>query len=302
MINARRVASIDSRDRGRRPSSIAFIIGCGRSGTTVLGDILASHPSIRYLFEPTYLWNAITPLTDCGNLFGSGNGHVILDEEDVTEGIRDRFLNVVHSLRVSKDGLIVEKTPHNAMRIGFLRGLAPRAKYIHIYRDGVEVAASIARLAISNSYRIAFRPAHNQWWGTHHSKWTVLAEEGARRDYFPSEVPLLEDDFQRGAYEWLVSLLEVDRWRSALGPALLDLSYPELIRQPAEAICRICDHLGLPCSAGWIATAGAMIAQQPQVPLPALTLPPRMCEAFNRYQRVFGFSNRALSAEGPDQP
>ncbi len=29
-----------------------FVIGCGRSGTTFLGDVLGSHPKSAYMFEP----------------------------------------------------------------------------------------------------------------------------------------------------------------------------------------------------------------------------------------------------------
>jgi hypothetical protein len=41
-----------------------FIIGCGRSGTTILGQVLSAHPEVYYLFEPYHLWAAIDPMTD----------------------------------------------------------------------------------------------------------------------------------------------------------------------------------------------------------------------------------------------
>ncbi len=48
---------------------VVFLIGCGRSGTTILGKLFALHPQVHYLFEPYHLWAAIDPATDCINLY-----------------------------------------------------------------------------------------------------------------------------------------------------------------------------------------------------------------------------------------
>jgi hypothetical protein len=41
-----------------------FIIGCGRSGTTILGATLAQHQLVTYLNEPCHLWFSAYPETD----------------------------------------------------------------------------------------------------------------------------------------------------------------------------------------------------------------------------------------------
>ena len=38
-----------------------FIIGCGRSGTTLLGELFAMHPGVSYICERYDLWAAIHP-------------------------------------------------------------------------------------------------------------------------------------------------------------------------------------------------------------------------------------------------
>ena len=54
--------SDDFRELGRRliPRPV-FLLGCARSGTSILGEALATHPEIAYLFEASFLWNAISP-------------------------------------------------------------------------------------------------------------------------------------------------------------------------------------------------------------------------------------------------
>ena len=41
-----------------------FIIGCGRSGTTILGNTLSNHPKIKYLNERRDLWHKAYPEFD----------------------------------------------------------------------------------------------------------------------------------------------------------------------------------------------------------------------------------------------
>jgi adenosyl cobinamide kinase/adenosyl cobinamide phosphate guanylyltransferase len=33
-----------------------FIIGCARSGTSILGELIASHPQVKYIFEASHVW------------------------------------------------------------------------------------------------------------------------------------------------------------------------------------------------------------------------------------------------------
>jgi hypothetical protein len=41
-----------------------FIVGCPRSGTTILGQILGQTPSFFYLNEPRYIWCHVRPELD----------------------------------------------------------------------------------------------------------------------------------------------------------------------------------------------------------------------------------------------
>ena len=143
---------------GRAP---IFIIGCGRSGTTLLGELLAGHPEFSYRYEPYHLWAAVDPITDFLHLYSRGEYHCLLDASSVTPTARLRFRRLISA----PSGLtLVEKSPHNALRIGYLDALVPGARFIHIVRDGIDAARSIEKVARVNR-RMAFRPSLNEWWG-----------------------------------------------------------------------------------------------------------------------------------------
>lgn len=275
--------------------SPTFVIGCGRSGTTILGNLLMQHPQVEYLFEPYHYWAAIEPCTDILNLYTQVKPRLLLDVEDVSEPVRVRFNRLfIRRRRGSKSRYLVEKTPLNAMRIGYLDALAPACKFVHIVRDGGDVSRSIANLSTSNTYRIAGKPALNQWWGVADVKWRTLRQEGAEAGYFRAEVGRIDDDqIGRGAYEWLVSLREVDRWRARLGDRLLEISYENLTLQPHDTLGSICSFLGIEAGTSWLEKSVTQLWQRRENRHPAIRLPSAMAEAFNVFQAQFGFETRA---------
>lgn len=110
-----------------------IIIGAPRSGTSVLGRILSKHPDLAYSNEPRMIWRY-------------GNDHLsdMLQPEharaEVKQYIREKFKKYV--LSQSKRRLL-EKTPSNSLRVGFVRAVFPECKIIHIVRNGFDSALSI---------------------------------------------------------------------------------------------------------------------------------------------------------------
>jgi hypothetical protein len=143
----------------------AFVTGCGRSGTTILGAVLGQHPELEYFFEPWHLWATVDPLNDVSNLFYRLEGRLLRDRDEASDEPRRRFRRLFIARGERSGKLVVEKTPQNAMRIGYLEALAPGARFIHIVRDGGDVCQSIVRAAAVTSYRIFGRPNYNKWWG-----------------------------------------------------------------------------------------------------------------------------------------
>jgi glycosyltransferase involved in cell wall biosynthesis len=274
----------------------AYLIGCGRSGTTVCGDVLRRHPEVHYFFEPYHLWAAIDPSIDVLNLHHTGSATLLLGPDRCTERSRRRFNRLLLDPTVkARAKLMVEKTPYNACRIGYLDALTPGCKFIHLVRDGVDVARSIDRLSRDRSYGIVGKGDLNRWWGRGGCKWTSLATDGSGANYFPDEIPLLQSYESKGAYEWLVSLGEIDRWRERLGNRLLEITYDELTANPRKTLVKISQFLGIAPNEKWLAASVGKIGAARKNKGDAVVLPPKMAEVFNREQERFKFVNRAVA-------
>jgi glycosyltransferase involved in cell wall biosynthesis len=295
-VAERRISSIKPDDGACAGVNSAYVIGCGRSGTTICGAVLKSHPDVHYFFEPYHLWATIDRVTDVLNLYHVGAALLSLDEEHCTDESKRRFQRLLlDPARRHGAGLMIEKTPYNACRIGYLNGLSPGCKFIHLVRDGVDVARSIDRLSRDQSYGILGKRNLNRWWGRAGCKWTALSSDGFAGNYFKDEIPLMLSYESKGAYEWLVSLAEIDRWRERLGNRLLEISYEELTDQPEKTLRLMCEFLSLPPNEKWLRTAVKRFDKPRHNYGVPLVLPPKMAEAFNNAQARFNFPNRAVA-------
>ncbi len=111
-----------------------IIIGAPRSGTSMLGRILSHHRDLAYLGEPRLTWK-----------YGNDGKSDMLRREDarprVIAHIRARFAQAVHEAGASR---LLEKTPSNSLRPAFVDAVFPDCQFVHILRDGVSSAVSIA--------------------------------------------------------------------------------------------------------------------------------------------------------------
>ncbi len=287
--SARRRAARGPADPPARPP--LFVVGCGRSGTTILGNLIGIHPGVTYLNEPYHLWAAIDPTLDLTNLHVRTQAtlfwtHAASDEE------RNRFLRLFGPL--GQRGLLVEKTPHNIYRVDWIRSVFPEARFVNIRRSGIEVVRSIDRIASTSTYRM-MRPDYNQWWGSHGCKWDALARECPGRGYRWNP-DRLTTSLDRGAYEWLTSLGEADRLATEVGDHWLDVDHPELCRDPRGVLTRICEHAGLEPEAEWLTRCEHEIVEKPAAAR-SVVLHDEIRHDFNRMQERFGFSGRGVAAD-----
>lgn len=121
-------------------SKVIFILGCPRSGTTLLQRVLSNHNQLFSLDREIALLSKKNIFKR--NLFG-------LSEVDNSElfdnsvDIVDYFQKGVHKLQaLNSQKIFVEKTPQNVLHIDFLIKHFPNSKIVNIYRDGRDAFCS----------------------------------------------------------------------------------------------------------------------------------------------------------------
>ena len=115
-----------------KPPIILF--GNFRSGTTLLQKLISLHPEVVSLYEPVGLWLYADP----------GRSHDEFDEKDATDKvkryIRNEFLKYQ---RQHGNRMIAEKTPHNILRIPYVRAIFPEAHFLYILRNPLSFVSSV---------------------------------------------------------------------------------------------------------------------------------------------------------------
>jgi len=230
----RYLQSLVTRQEISRP---IFIIGCGRSGTTLLGTVLSRHNRITYLNEPRDLWFGAYPQTDIWTSKACArNGKLVLTAEDTnsrqSRKLRRRFF--ARTMRTNRP-VLVEKLPINTFRLAFIKAIFPDAGFIHLFRNGLEVAASIARM-----------DREGRWFGAGDYKWQQLAD-CARNGECTSGLPELCDTARlKGLLEWrLSSESAVDFLTTLPEDRFMELSYRDLVIAPEDTFVRLMGFLGL---------------------------------------------------------
>ena len=107
-----------------------FIVGSGRSGTTFLGSCLSEIPELSYHFEPVFTKAAARDVYE--NYWNTKQAQWIY--------------RMVYAwlMRIHGDGDLrfVEKQPRAGLIVPFLNQTFPDAQFIHLIRDGRDVALS----------------------------------------------------------------------------------------------------------------------------------------------------------------
>lgn len=273
---------------------VAFLIGCGRSGTTLAGRILSACPDICYHNEPYHYWVAIHEKSDVTNLLRIGPADYFLGDTDFSQDKSEVFRTLFAP--PTENALVLEKTPHNVCRIGFLRQLVPTAKFLNIVRNGMMVCSSIKVAAQGTPYRILGKPNLNVWWGHNGSKWDALKRDCIEADYVtPEDASALVDDEQKAALEWIVSVEEFRNWKLKIPESCFEFCYQELVDNPEKCINAICQFLDLEESGDWIATFGQKLRPERDKVDIDIRLPDSLRERFNAIQEQYGFTGRAQS-------
>jgi tetratricopeptide (TPR) repeat protein len=219
------------------PSTLPiFIVGLPRSGTTLVEQILASHPKVFGAGE----------LGEIGRLVGlvemsSGNAYPEAAAEISGEQLRQLGADYVHAIRrlAPTAERITDKMPANYLYAGLIHLAFPKARIIHTCRDLRDTALS----------------CFSTLWPLGQDHTYELAELGR---YCRSYRTLM------------------DHWRNVLPKhVMLEIQYEDLVAGPKEQTKRILDHCGLEwdgaCLAFYRTERAVLTASASQVRQPIYT-------------------------------
>ncbi len=191
------------------PSELpVFIVGVPRSGTTLVEQIIASHPQVfgadelPYMLAittalPTYL-HTNTPYPSC----------VTMIDEPLARSLAKDYLKKLqaiggNALRVS------DKMPGNYFALGLIALLFPRARVIHCRRDPLDVCLSIYFHRFAHGHGYAYDLADI---AVHYCQYERL----------------------------------VQHWREVLPLDMCEVQYEELVTNLGSVSRRLIDYCGLP--------------------------------------------------------
>jgi omega-hydroxy-beta-dihydromenaquinone-9 sulfotransferase len=236
------------------PTAPIFVVGCGRSGTTLVQDLLSHHPDLAWISKYTDRWPMLPQLALLSRvkrlpplryrqaylLPAPREGYRAWDHCDArdptdrdrplteadagpVERARIRRLAALHT-RYQGATRFLNKNTRNSRRIRYLDAIFPDALFIHVLRDPRAVVASLLR--------VHFWPDMRLWWqdGMTPRQMTSQGRPAAAiaAEHWRRSVERLLDDGR------------------TLGPSrYFELRYETLVADPVGAMEDACDFAAL---------------------------------------------------------
>ena len=229
------------------------IIGAPRSGTNMLRDVLTS-------FDGICTW----PCDEINYIWRHGNVHYPSDEipaERATPAIKDYIQQRFSDIRETYNAdVVVEKTCANSLRVPFVDAVLPDAKYVFIYRDGLDATGSAkerwtAKLDIPYILeKVRFVPkADLPYYGLRYF-WARVYRFISREKRLAFWGPAL-DDMQSILQNHTLNEVCALQWQRCVDNAeeafsdmpadkVIRVRYEDFVRQPLEELRRILEFIG----------------------------------------------------------
>lgn len=226
-----------------------FILGTGRSGTTILGIVLSMHREVGYLNEPKAIWHLIHPHEDVIGNYSQNHAKYRLTAEDATDQMQRRAAQMFGAyLTTTRSERLVDKYPELIFRVDFVRALFPDARFIFLVRNGWDTCQSIATW--SKRLGVHRNGEKHDWWGVEDRKWRLMVEQLVETDAALSEiadkVKHFERHLDRAAVEWIVTMREGIRLMDTSPDCTHLVRFEDLTAKPDETLSALCDFCKLP--------------------------------------------------------
>lgn len=234
----------------RRCESPVFLVGCMRSGTTLLADLLGRVPGVVHCpFELKHLWSEAGGVA-MASPRTRDSVCPELDASAVRPGqatrLADAFLAEFRRRGGRRGDVFLTKNPHLVNKLPFVRALFPDARFIFIRRRMPAVVASLVALfedvcGRQRTWHVWPEPraagATRCWEAFHHVP-PPPAVDPSR--CFPG------GDVRFLAEYWLESNLAITRFAADLSDGMgLAVAAEDLLAEPDRELTRCLAHLGV---------------------------------------------------------
>ncbi|WP_420630010.1 sulfotransferase family protein [Candidatus Leptofilum sp.] len=227
-----------------------FIMGTGRSGTTILATLLSFHPQVGLLNEPKAMWHSIYNQEDVnGNYTTTLPAKYHLGASDVN----GRTIQTAHRLFGAYSTLtfarrVVDKNPEIVFRVSFVQAIFPDAKFIFLVRDGWDTIRSIA--SWSEREVVQVNGETHDWWGVDRRKWHIMVKELVMGNLLfagrESSVQKLERQIDMAAVEWIVTMQAGIAQYQQHPANIYLLNYQDLVQTPQQTLADLLTFCELP--------------------------------------------------------
>ncbi len=236
------------RNLGHKVKEPIFILGTGRSGTTILGIVLSMHSDVAFLNEPKALWNSVFPSEDLIGSYSRGAAKYELFAEDATQAqiqhirnIYGFYLSTVFSKRA------LDKYPELIFRIELVKKIFPDYKAVFLYRNGWDTCLSSANW--SDEKGEVVNNEQHDWWGVNNRKWNLLVDQlVSKDDDLKNHVDVIrsfDNQVDMSIVEWIISMKKGLEISEKYPESILPVRYEKLTQQPVETIKEICRFCNL---------------------------------------------------------
>lgn len=195
-----------SRKHGHRDTTPIFVVGMPRSGTTLVEQILASHPQVHGAGELPDIDLVFRETLQKQGILDYPQGINELSPEEFGKMGAEYMTRL---RRLSGKPRIVDKFPHNFLFLGLIRIILPDAKIIHCQRDPRDTCWSI--------YKNVFDTPH------------LYAQ----------------DQNELGQYYRLYQEI-MAHWREVLPGGLFEIGYEQIIENQENETRKLLEYCGLP--------------------------------------------------------
>lgn len=240
------------------PSAPIFILGTGRSGTTILGQVLSMHRGVGFLNEPKALWFSINPLDDLIGSYSRGEARYLLDERDATEEVKRSAHQLYGFYRMlTGSPRVVDKYPEMIFRVPYLKAIFPDAKFIFLVRNGWDTVQSIEHWSQRLGEQV--KGEKHDWWGANNRKWRLLIAQVASQDRLLAphldEIKTFTRHEDMAAVEWVLTMRKGLEVAKKFRESVYVLNYEELTETPRETCLALTEFFGLDVDPRFLAYA-----------------------------------------------